>query len=441
MEFLVYDVAADSAHGVWHNQPSDRRFTNINAIAWAGDNLIFQQEPEQWTRYYSVSVNGGTGTPIELTPGEGQLETFMLSSDGRTLFYGTNAGDIDRRHIWKVPTAGGQAEQITTGDGIEMSPAPLASGRSVAMLSSTATRPLGIGIASTGGGTPRAIYPTLRADFPTSAHVQPQAMTLKAADGFEFHNQLFVPKNIPAGEKRPAIIFVHGGPSRQMLLGYHYMDFYHIAYGVNEWLASQGYVVISVNYRLGIGYGKAFRQAPNSGANGNAEYQDVLAAGRYLQSRPDVDPTRVGIWGLSYGGLLTAQALARNSDLFVAGVDMAGVHLRGPESIDTTSVNYRSSVSSAIEGWKSPVLLWQGDDDRNVAFAQTVGLVNQLRKRGVYYELMVYPDDIHDTLIYGRWLQTFDRMDKFLRRFVWNKEASPTDRAAGSPGEGSPSRR
>ena len=106
-----------------------------------------------------------------------------------------------------------------------------------------------------------------------------------------------------------------------MLLGYHYMQFYHWAYGINQWLANQGYVVLSINYRSGIGYGRSFRNAPNTGASGNAEYQDVVAGGRYLQSRPDVDPNRVGIWGLSYGGVLTAQALARNSDIFKAGVD------------------------------------------------------------------------------------------------------------------------
>ncbi len=422
LSFMVVDVATDSAREVWHNEPNATTFTNVNQIRWAGDHLIFQQEPEEWVRYYAVSVNGGTTTPIELTPGEGALETLDLSADGKTLFYASNVGDIDRRHIWRVPTGGGEATRITPGDGIEISPAPLASGRYVAMLSSTASRPLSIGIAPATGGEPRIIYPKLAADFPVAAHVQPVAVTLKAEDGVEFYNQIFVPKDLKPGEKRPAMIFVHGGPPRQMLLGYHYMDFYHISYAVNQWLASQGYVVMSVNYRLGIGYGKSFRQAQNAGSNGNSEYRDVLAAGRYLQTRDDVDPGRIGIWGLSYGGILTAQALARNSDIFVAGVDMAGVHLRGQNAIDTSTIAFKSSASSAIEGWTSPVFLWHSDDDRNVAFAQTIGLVNQLRKRDVYFELMVLPDDTHDTLIYGRWMETFDRMDRFLRRFVWNKE-------------------
>ena len=435
LAFMVVDVATDSIREVWHNEPNARTFTNVNQITWAGDHLIFQQEPEEWVRYYAVSVHGGMRTPIELTPGEGALETRDVSADGKTLFYASNVGDIDRRHIWRVPTGGGEAVRITPGDGVEISPIALASGRYVAMLSSTATRPLSIGIAPATGGAPRIIYPTLGGDFPTGAHVQPVPVTLKAEDGFEFYNQLFLPKGIRPGEKRPAMIFVHGGPSRQMLLGYHYMEFYHIAFAVNQWLASQGYVVMSVNYRLGIGYGKTFRQAPNSGSAGNAEYRDVLAAGKYLQGREDVDPGRIGIWGLSYGGILTAQALARNSDIFVAGVDMAGVHLRGPGAIDTTSTAFRSSASSAIEGWKSPVFLWHSDDDRNVAFAQTIGLVNQLRQRGVYYELMVLPDDTHDTLIYGRWLQTFDRMDRFLRRFVWNKEPTPTTSSSGTARE------
>ncbi|MDQ6611209.1 MAG: prolyl oligopeptidase family serine peptidase [Gemmatimonadota bacterium] len=418
---MVVDAVTDSLHEVWHSVPNAKTFVNIGRIKWAGENLIFAQEPEDWTRLYSVNANGGTATPIELTPGAGEVETFGYSADGKTLYYGSNVGDPDRRHVWKVPTAGGAATQLTTGNEIEMSPAPLASGKQVAVLTSSALRPMSVGIVALSDAKEKIIYPTLDKDFPTSAEVVPQAVTLKAADGMQFYNQLFVPKDIKSGEKRPALIFVHGGPPRQMLLGYHYMDFYHTAYATNQWLSTLGYVVLSVNYRLGIGYGKTFRTAPNSGEAGNAEYGDVLAAAKYLQSRPDVDASRVGIWGLSYGGILTAEALARNSDIFAAGVDMAGVHVWG-NSLDTSTVAYKASAVSAIDKWKSPVLIWQGDDDRNVPFSQTIGLVNLLRQRDVYYELMVMPDDTHETLIHKRWLSTFARMQTFLQRFLWDKK-------------------
>ncbi|HTE43975.1 MAG TPA: prolyl oligopeptidase family serine peptidase [Gemmatimonadaceae bacterium] len=423
ISLMVADVATGKADEVWHNQPADKTFPNVNAIAFAGDNLIFQQEPEEWIRWYSVSAKGGTITPIELTPGTGAVESLNLSPDGSTLFYATNAGDIDRRHIWKVATSGGPATQITSGAEIEMYPAPLASGKQIAVLSSSATRPMQVGIVPLGGGAPKLVFPVLTKEFLATTQVTPEPILLKAEDGLEFHNQLFLPKGMQPGERRPAIVFVHGGPVRQMLLGYHYMDFYHMSYAVNQWLASQGYIVMSVNYRSGIGYGKSFRTAANTGGRGNAEYKDVIAAGKYLQTRADVDPTRVGIWGLSYGGVLTAQALARNSDVFAAGVDMAGVHLWG-NSLDSGDVSYKSSAISAIDGWKSPVLIWHNDDDRNVEFSQTIGLVDLLRARNVYYELIVNPDDTHETLLHRRWLETYARMDTFLDRFLRKRSVS-----------------
>jgi dipeptidyl aminopeptidase/acylaminoacyl peptidase len=195
------------------------------------------------------------------------------------------------------------------------------------------------------------------------------------------------------------------------------MHFYHVAYAVNQWLASRGFIVLSVNYRSGIGYGKAFRTAPNTAGRGNAEYQDVLAGGKYLQSRSDVDPNRIGIWGLSYGGVLTAQALARNSDVFKVGVDLAGVHLWG-SSLDPDNVAYQSSAIAAIDTWKSPVLLVHGDDDRNVQFSQTTGLVQLLRAHNVYHELIVFTDDTHEPLLHKRYLYAFTRLEEFISRFL-----------------------
>src|SRR5258708_16662128 len=79
-----------------------------------------------------------------------------------------------------------------------------------------------------------------------------------------------------------------------MMPAYHYMQFYHWAYGINQWLANQGYIVMSINYRSGIGYGRSFRMAPNTGGAGTSEYQDVVARAKYLESRPDVDQTESG---------------------------------------------------------------------------------------------------------------------------------------------------
>jgi dipeptidyl-peptidase 4 len=417
---------AKPAKEFWHAPPDHRAFNAVRSISWAGNNVIFEAEPEEWIRVYSVPLAGGVAEPIELTPGEGMVEMTSLSKDGRHLFYATNAGDIDRRHLWRVLTAGGPPVQLTKGTFIETYPAVLASGTRVAVLSAGAARPQSVAVVSADGGDPRVIFPILTEDtFPASRHVVPEAVTLKAEDGFEFYNQLFVPKNLAPGERRPAVIFVHGGPVRQMLLGYNYRHFYHMAYAVNQWHADQGYVVLSVNYRAGIGYGRSFRMAERRGGQGNSEYQDVLAAGKYLQSRPDVDPDRIGIWGLSYGGVLTAQALARNSDIFKVGIDIAGVHLWG-SSLDPESVSFQSSAIGAIDTWKSPVLLVSGDDDRNVAFSQTTGLVQLLRAHDVYHEMITFPDDVHSFLLHKRWIYTFNRMDEFLQRFIGKPRPTTT---------------
>ena len=168
------------------------------------------------------------------------------------------------------------------------------------------------------------------------------------------------------------------------------------AYAMNQYLASQGFIVLSVNYRSGIGYGLEFREARNYGARGASEFNDVVGAGLYLRNRPDVNPARIGLWGGSYGGYLTALGLARASDLFAAGVDFHGMYdwnvvIRNlVPSYDTQKyqeaarVAFESSPMAAVKQWRSPVLLIHGDDDRNVPFSETVhasGSVAQTRRR------------------------------------------------------------
>lgn len=430
LEIWVADAQTGEGQRLWHTWPRDERFTDVRALTWAGDHLVFQSEPGNGERHrFAISVDDPQREPIELTPGEGIAEHVAFSADGRSLYYSTNTGEVDRRDLWSAPVSGGEPVQLTQGEMIETYPAVLASGEHIALLSAGPKQPQSVAVMPADGGSSRLITSPPEA-FPLDRHVVPENVVITAPDGLEFHAQLFLPPDLRPGERRPALMFIHGGSRRQMLLGYHYMHFYHMAYAMNQYFANKGYVTLSINYRSGIGYGVDFRDRPDYGRRGNSEYRDVYAAGVYLQSRPDVDPDRVGLWGLSYGGILTAQGLARNSDLFKAGVDMAGVHLYGDVD-DPESTLYQSSAIAAIDTWTSPVLLIHGDDDRNVDFSQTVGLVQLLRARGIPHELIVYPDEVHDFLLHSRWLHAFGATDDFFDRHLLGKEgvaASEDDR-------------
>jgi len=417
------DAETGTAKEIWRFPKDEPRFYTFRNFEFtANDRILFTAERENWNHVYSMPLSGGE--PVDLTPGEAFVEHLGLSSDGKTLFFSSNLADIHGRHIWKVPTDGsGRAAQLTKGATIGTYPVSLASGDNVAFLYATALHPTSIATVPANGGKIEVIAPeTLPAEYPMDELVVPELVIVKAPDGLEIPCQLFLPKDAKPGEKRPGVVYTHGGPIRQMLLGWHYMEFYSEAYGINQYFANKGYVVISINYRSGIGYGRSFRNAPNTGARGAAEYQDVLAGARYLQSRPEVDPDRIGKWGLSYGGLLTAMALARNSDIFKVGVDMAGVHdwsQRGSLSEEQRKLARESSPVADIKTWTSPVLFIHGDDDRNVAFQQTTDLVQKLRAKGdVHFELMIAPDEPHEFLLYKNRMEAYNRTFEFIDRFI-----------------------
>jgi dipeptidyl aminopeptidase/acylaminoacyl peptidase len=429
---FVADARTGDAKQIWHSgdQDNDSYPSYPQGVGeywqWvAGNRLLFPSEKDGWMHLYSISADGGALTT--LTPGDFEVENIALPPDKSTVVFSTNKSDIDRRHLWSISVAGGAPKQLTSGEGIEMYPVVFDNSRRVAFLRSTAHDPFMPFTANVDGSNMKPLAPqTLPADFPAAQLVVPEQIIFKAADGVEIHGQLFKPKN--ASGKMPALIFTHGGPPRQMLLGWHYMYYYHNSYAMNQYLASRGYLVLSVNYRSGIGYGRGFRLAQHRGARGASEYQDVVAGAKYLRSRDDVDSKRIGLWGGSYGGYLTALGLARNSDIFSAGVDFHGVHdwsqrVAGlPLQFNNQEQNRvarESSPIASVDKWKSPVLLIHGDDDRNVEFSQTVNLVRLLRKNGVYFEELIFPDEIHDLLLHKDWVRSYhagvDFFDKHLK--------------------------
>jgi dipeptidyl aminopeptidase/acylaminoacyl peptidase len=434
----VGSAADGSARPVWHSPDTlAGSFPDVEGEAnlhWAaGDRLIFLAYLDEWQHLYSVPAAGGAA--LLLTPGDFMVEHVAMTHDGRSLIYdanvGTTPGDGDRRHVFSVPTDRPGGTPLTLGESLEWT--PLAVGDRAAFVSSGPRQPPAIRVVELANPhKTTSLAGTLPTGFPLTRLIAPQPVSFLADDGTVVHGQLFAAKNAPRGTPKPGIIFVHGGPPRQMLLGWHYMEYYSNAYAVNQYLAAHGFAVLSVNYRLGIGYGRAFHQPAHAGLAGASEYQDVVAGARFLQAQPGVDAHRIGIWGGSYGGYLTALALARNSDIFRAGVDLHGVHdwsrlidewtgkattryEKGDREQAIESA-WKSSPVAAIDDWKSPVLLIQGDDDRNVPFAQTVDLARRLADKRIPFEELVIPNEIHGFLRHASWLQVDQAAVDFLSR-------------------------
>lgn len=438
----IADAFSGEAHELWKSPetlrgsvPTTHGGVNLH---WAAGRIVFLSYLDGWPHLYSLPETGGE--PLLLTPGDFMAEHVQLSPDRRFLVFAGNTGkdedDVDRRHVVRVPVDRAAPEVMTPGLGLEWAPVMTGEGQ-LALIGATAQRPPLPGVVAKAGGPVTWIgADRIPQDFPADRLVIPKKVAFTAPDGVSVHAQLFEARRPAPGERRPAIVFVHGGPPRQMLLGWHYSEYYSNAYAMNQYLAASGYVVLSVNYRLGIGYGFDFHRPGRAGARGASEYQDVKAAGEYLRTLPQVDPSRLGIYGGSYGGYLTALALGRDSNIFAAGVDIHGVHdmttdggrrfggtewrYEQPDRQKAAEVAWHSSPVAHVASWRSPVLLIHGDDDRNVRFSQTVDLVRRLVAAGVRYEEIVVPDDTHHFMRYANAVRvdqaTADFFDRTIRQ-------------------------
>jgi dipeptidyl aminopeptidase/acylaminoacyl peptidase len=394
-------------------------------LMWAaGDQLIFRAEMDGWPHLYAVPGTGGA--PLLLTAGAFMVDRPVMTVDRRSVIFDANTGgpgDEDRRHLFRALVDGSGVTAITRGEGIETAATPV--GAALAFISATAQRPAALHIAALDGTGDHTVEPA--SSYASATMVVPRPVSWRSPDGVVVHGQLF---GMPgATAKKPAVVFVHGGPPRQMLLGWSYMDYYSNAYAVNQYLAQHGFVVLSINYRLSIGYGRAYQHPEHAGFTGSSEYQDVLSGARFLAGQPDVDGERIGIWGGSYGGLLTALALARNSNVFRAGVDFHGVHdwsrtlgeeIHPPIRYEkgdwdlALKVAFESSPVAAVAGWRSPVLFIHGDDDRNVRFNQTIDLERRLDAQGTPFRELVIPNEIHGFLRWRDWVTADTAAVRFL---------------------------
>jgi dipeptidyl aminopeptidase/acylaminoacyl peptidase len=390
-------------------------------LLWnSNDELVFPWEKTGWLQLYAVPARGGAVRSI--TSGAFEVVHMALSADRQRIVYSSNE-DLDRMHVWTADFKRGPTA-VSTSHAIEDYPQISGDG-TIFALQSDATKPLQPVILAAGRW--QALTPEGSAAFPSSKLAVPEPVSFAAKDGQLVHAQLFLPRDSGTAKRHPAIMFFHGGPRRQMLLGFNPMGAYNWMYALNQHFAAEGFVVISVNYRGGIGYGLDYREAKNFGPDGGSELNDLLGTVTYLQGRKDVDAHRVGIWGASYGGLMTALGLARASQDIAAGVDYAGVYnwdtfldsVGVPvEPGDATRRGFESSPIATIDQWRSPVLVVQADDDRNVPLQQSLELIEDLRLHHIDHEEIMMPNEIHDLARYSSWIALFKATDAYLNRHL-----------------------
>lgn len=424
------DVATRSVRTIWEaREPAAAMAGQLydvdHALRWVGNERIaFFSEHDGWGRLYAVPRAGGQISA--LSPANCETAESELGSDD-TLLVAHNCRDLDGRQLSLIDVRTGRERELASKDIV------------VAYAKTAKDSPY---IAFTGGNAEEA--PLLRiVDSRTGQIVMaekasdygfryryaapaPKTVRFKAPDGLTIPGHVFLPST-PG--PHPAIVYVHGGPARQMFPSFFYNAYFANHFAMNRRFAELGYVVLSVNYRSGNGYGRAYREPANRAWRGASEYQDVVASAQWLRSRKDIDPARIGIWGSSYGGLLTGQALARNSDLFAAGIAIHGVydwswpsptpgHLNpsiffGVNEKDRPLARKSSPVGS-VDGWRSPVLLVSGDQDMNVDVLETIDLAAKLKARNVDVRTMLIPGEGHDFTRHENYRRLWQEAERFF---------------------------
>lgn len=397
-------------------------------LLWTRDGeLVFSWEKTGWAQLYRIGTSGGKALP--LTTGPGEVWAPAVSADGMWIHYVVNAREPERFELYRVPAKGGAPQRLSAEYGAAhyQTSVALVDGR-IAFIGYDVHTPAQI-MLSDAAARPVPLVPNLiPADFPKGMLVTPSAIELRSEDNVVSRALLFKPAGLQAGDERPAVVFAHGGSrSIQTPEPDH-------AWGIVEALVKRGYVVLLPNYRSGIGYGLRFREAPGYGGSGGTDTLDVIAAGRFLAALAGVDGTRIGIFGISYGGYLTTAALARAPDLWAAGASLVGVAdwqmeleldkggarlpFRLSRRMEYEDLAHESSANAHLDRWRAPILFISGDDDRDGWLVQAIELGQRLRRRGIEVEAMVEPGGSHGPathrMLHLRVERTLDFFDRHL---------------------------
>jgi dipeptidyl aminopeptidase/acylaminoacyl peptidase len=233
----------------------------------------------------------------------------------------------------------------------------------------------------------------------------------------------------PLGEHRPAVIYIHGAGYATSVLD-QWGSYQELRFVFNNYLANQGFVVLEMDYRGSTNYGRDWRSGVYLNMGG-PDLEDVLGGVEYLRSLKNIDMDRVGIWGWSYGGFMTAMAMFRSPATFKAGAAFSGVYdwtnynaaytdQRLTAPAENPEAYQRSSPIHFSSRLQNHFLLLHGIADDNVLFQEAVQLSEKLIHEGKQFEEVFYPEENHAYVREETLKDAFGRTAQFFARHLKN---------------------
>lgn len=443
-EILAVDVE-DGERRTLHREDEPE----FGTVSWGGfdvspdgERVALALPLDGWEHVHVLDVASGERT--QLTSGafedKGLAGSVPQWLDDQTLVFASNREDLGERGIYAVSMpdgaiggdAGTDADAAVTelvAGGTNVHPRPSPGGDRLAYVHASRERSPELRVVSldgaetgvdTGGDAdPIRLTESAVDDWP-DAPVEPQHVTWDGVEGLTVHGYLLDPRESPHvaddAADLPAVVWVHGGPMRQMRDGWHPSRAYGLAYAFQQYLAHRGYVGLFVNYRGGIGYGRAFREAL-FGNRGDHEMADV-AGGADLLRDLEYTGEKVGMWGLSYGGYAALQMLGTHPETFDVAVNLAGLadlelyrdwaeETKYPTASSAQTRRFGGEPWEAVEAWaqaspethfesyENPLYSFHGTGDRYVNFEQLDVVVDGLLDHGAVHEWEYYPDENH----------------------------------------------
>ena len=429
-DFKKYDIyLADTHSGAVQSidEETEEKFWSIpdwgesGAQPWPSPNgkwIAFLTDRGGWDHLYVMPANGGDA--VQITNGKFEAWRPEWSHDSTRIAFDANEpgrpGDrrIGIARIGDDP-AHASVAYITTGSGTNIEP-HWSPDDSKLVFQHTDTRNSAdlftIATSETPAAKPVRLTDSMPAGIDKSLFVAPQFVHFPGADGQMVPGWLFVPKNLDRTKKHPAIVWIHGDGVNQNYDGWHVQRNYAVYYSFHQYLLQKGYVVFAPDYRGSIGYGRDWRADVYMDVGGK-DAKDAWMSANYLKTLPYVDPNRIGVWGLSYGGFFTLIAVTDQPTLFRAAVDVAGVvdyrmYYHDPYHGDWTAsrigtpeenpqVYDNASPISHIDRLARPLMVLHGTADVNVPFIESVWLIDEALKKGKgnLLTFMMYPGEFH----------------------------------------------